>query len=69
MSKTWLGEVKLCDICTKPIAVGFVDGRTRMGPWACMCLMCHRSHGVGLGTGKGQQYQRNADGKFEKIAG
>jgi hypothetical protein len=47
----------------------FVDGRTQMGPWANMCITCHRRHGVGLGTGKGQRYTRQADGRWLKTGG
>ena len=31
------------------------DGKTVMGPWANMCAAHFASHGVGLGTGKGQK--------------
>ena len=34
-----------------------VDGKTRMGPWACMCEACFALYGVGLGTGKGQRLE------------
>ena len=47
-----------CDICHKEIPKDsvYIDGKTRMGPWATMCKRCHRIAGVGLGTGRGQQY-------------
>jgi hypothetical protein len=32
------------------------DGKTKRGPWASMCESCMITHGVGLGTGKGQRY-------------
>jgi hypothetical protein len=46
-----------CDICKqqgrkRPAAI---DGATRQGPWAYMCIPCHESYGVGLGLGKGQR--------------
>jgi hypothetical protein len=40
-----------CDFCAE---VAVVDGKTRFGPWAYMCLLHFRSYGVGLGLGKGQ---------------
>lgn len=44
----------------------FVDGKTKMGPWAVMCPKAFRTYGVGIGLGKGQKY----DGKTrEKIDG
>jgi hypothetical protein len=46
-----------------------VDGKTKMGPWATMCQPCHKSFGIGLGTGKGQMYERQEDGRFLKVEG
>ena len=45
-----------CDICHATIADRYVDGKTKVGPWANMCLRCHKTKGVGLGLGKGQMY-------------
>jgi len=59
-----------CDICGVDIILSFVDGKTKMGPWAIMDGKCHASHGVGLGTGKGQKYAwDSATKRFQKIAG
>ena len=38
-----------CNLCGKERLSEFVDGKTRMGPWANMCLPCYRKVGVGLG--------------------
>lgn len=66
-TKTWYGSKPECQICGNDNPTPeFVDGRTRMGPWALMCLSCHKTHGVGLGTGKGQKY--NAE-TLEKVEG
>jgi hypothetical protein len=55
--KRWMGDRNPCDICGKDISnQPFVDGKTKQGPWALMCLACYRTYGVGLGQGKGQQY-------------
>lgn len=46
-----------CDIHTatgRGYAQAKYDGKTVAGPWAKMCEDCFNSHGVGLGTGKGQ---------------
>lgn len=68
--KYWLGSpVKECDICHTPITIEFIDGATKFGPWANMCPKCHKSHGRGVGTGKGQHYRKDETGRFEKIAG
>lgn len=59
-----------CDTCNRDFseAVGTLmfDAKTRMGPWACMCDECFMKYGYGLGTGRGQRYVRQADGKFHK---
>jgi hypothetical protein len=47
----------------------FVDGKTCMGPWANMCMKCHRKYGMGLGTGLGQHYRRQLDNRWLKVGG
>jgi hypothetical protein len=47
-----------CDICGNTIIDEFIDGKTLFGPWATMCPTCHKEHGVGCGTGKGQRYEK-----------
>lgn len=59
-----------CEWCGETIANDFVDGRTKHGSWADMCLACHGRHGVGLGVGKGQRYQRGYQSVvFVKVEG
>lgn len=70
MVKMWLGAVpQKCDIGGEPITDTFVDGATKSGPWANMCPKCAKTHGRGIGVGKGQLYQKNDAGKFVKIKG
>ena len=38
---------KKCDLCGKQIGVTFVDGKTKHGPWAILCVFCHAKFGVG----------------------
>jgi len=66
ISTHWLGEVGSCDICGKELTITFIDGATRMGPWAKMCGSCYDKYGVGLGLGKGQAYDVKTK---EKIGG
>ena len=68
--KTWYGDPpQACDICGLEITTEFIDGRTDFrGMWGCMCLDCHKQHGVGLGTGRGQKYHLQND-KFVKVDG
>ena len=67
----WIGDNPTeCQICTKPIGSFFIDGKTLMGSWAIMCLLCHELVGEGLGTGKGQRFQWNEPTKmFWKVEG
>lgn len=68
MATVWMGPVpEKCDTCGTPIDGKFYDAATKMGPWACMCPSCH-TLGL-LGPGKGQEYTRRSDGKYEKTAG
>jgi hypothetical protein len=70
MAMFWMGAApKCCDVCKQPLERHFVDGKTRLGPWANMCLPCHREAGVGVGTGLGQQYSAQPDGRWKKTAG
>ena len=67
---TWLGSTpKNCDICRKPLTKGFVDGKVKTGPWAMLCLECHKIYGTGLATGSGQLYERQKDNSYLKIKG
>ena len=62
----WTSDRDCCELCQKDISkLSFVDGKTRMGPWGIMCLECHKKYGVGLGLGKGQQY----DASGVRVAG
>ena len=55
-----------CDICGKHAGDKYVDGATKMGPWANMCLKCWKSHGRGkLGKGIGQMYDNKTGDKIE----
>lgn len=67
----WGGRVESCDICGQPLASAkrIIDGRTNSGPWALMDVSCHKDHGLGLGTGSGQAYEKQADGRWLKVEG
>lgn len=68
MKPTHANPPTRCDVCGAPITDEFVDGKTKMGPWADMCPGCFSAYGVGLGVGRGQRYRREAD-KFVKMEG
>ena len=68
--RVWYGIIpEKCDLCHKPINDTFIDGGTKMGPWANMCSVCHIRAGRGLGIGKGQKYQKQSDSSWLKIEG
>ena len=68
--KQWLGAPPdMCDMCRRGICDVFIDGKTSRGPWANMCVACHMTHGVGLGTGRGQQYELRKSGDWVKVQG
>ncbi len=49
-----------CDICHGQFKNDcFYDARTVQGCWANMCMECFHNYGVGLGTGFGQEYQKD----------
>lgn len=70
----WLGEVHALDDLGNPIHDRFVDGMISRehggnGAWAIMTPEAHSAVGTGLGTGRGQLYEKQPDGKWLKING
>ena len=67
----WMGPVpEHCDITYVPITDKFIDGVSHaMHAWAIMHPDAHKEFGDGLGTGKGQEYTKQADGRWLKTAG
>lgn len=70
MAKFWMGSTpEACDLCHQPFGNKMIDGKTRFGPWGNMCPSCYKKYGVGLGLGRGQEYERQKNGKWLKVAG
>lgn len=72
MAKTpvyWTGPAPThCDIDrSQKITTVFIDGKTKMGPWGNMSPKSHARYGVGLGTGRGQKFEKQEDGRFLKV--
>lgn len=68
--KKWIGGVPAeCDICKDDIVDAFYDAKSRMGVWGNMCPLCFNRVGLGLGTGLGQKYEKQADGRWLKTGG
>jgi len=57
-----------CDLCRAKLLSYFVDGKTRFGMWANLCVSCHDVYGLKLGTGRGQLYEI-VDGHRVKVWG
>lgn len=73
--KYWQGKApQRCDTCGGMLTDdAFTDGKTRSGPWAIMCDGCLPRYSIGRmvhhGQGLGQRYERQADGRWLKVAG
>lgn len=65
----WTGTIKQFDDFGYPIIDKFIDGKTFRGPWAIMTPHAHDQWGRGLGTGKGQLYEKQEDGRWLKTQG
>lgn len=64
----WCGDVTPCNICNQPAQSVMYDAATRRG-WGWLCPRCFRGEGCRLGTGVGQQYTKQDDGKYLKTGG
>jgi hypothetical protein len=71
VNKYWMGSsIKANDDFGNPVKDVFVDGKTKMGPWAIMSPESWRIYGVGsYGTGYGQRYCKTHDGRWLKVEG
>ncbi len=66
----WLSPLGGFDDFDQPYRGVMIDGKTKMGPWACMTPESWAKHGVGrFGLGFGQKYIEQADGKWLKVEG
>jgi hypothetical protein len=68
--KYWTGNLGPKDDFGRPYGDLMYDGRTNMGPWANMSHDSWMMVGVKkLGTGYGQKYRKQADGRWLKVEG
>jgi hypothetical protein len=68
--KFWMGTVPKKDDFGQEITDEFIDGKTTQGPWGFMTPDSWEEHGIGkLGTGLGQKYKKQENGKWLKIEG
>ena len=69
-AKYWLSPVGKTDDFGDKIDDEIIDGATKQGPWALMTSKSWGNHGKGkLGTGYGQRYKKQKDGKWLKVEG
>lgn len=67
----WLSPLTVCQTCKGPFGNIMYDMKTDFGSWANMCLTCATlGPGIGkTGTGFGQRYEKQPDGKWLKTEG
>lgn len=59
-----------CNLCGADIEDKFYDAFIpAYGQWGDVCPECFKRERCATGTGAGQEYSKNADGKFVKTAG
>ena len=67
----WSGVVQ-CDIDSSHKLNGVMyDARlpSHGGSWGCVCFACFDASGASLGTGRGQKYRQQDNGRWLKVAG
>lgn len=70
MKKYWLSPLGDTDDFGDKYSTDMIDGATIAGPWANMTPASWMKYGIGrLGTGYGQHYKKQPDGKWLKIEG
>lgn len=66
----WVGVITHCNLCEGALGSVMYDAREKWsGRWGNFCHSCFQAVGSGLGTGKGQKYAKQADGKWLKVEG
>jgi len=71
----WVSPVESkCEFCGTPIKNKFYDARIKTNTVngaiaGIACPTCFTLDGCGLGTGKGQEYSKQKDGRWLKIGG
>lgn len=69
----WVGKVPLTDDFGNTIITEFVDGKMVhpkfKGQWAILTPTAYAVLGSGFGTGLGQRYRQQADGRWLKVEG
>ncbi len=70
MTPVWVGRVEDCDVCHEYLKDVMYDANIRtFGMWGNICQRCFDYHRCRLGTGLGQKYERQSDGRWLKVGG
>lgn len=64
----WLSPLTRCDMCGSQFHGTMYDARVQ-GCWGNVCHSCFTLDGGRLGTGLGQKYELQGDGRWLKVAG
>ena len=64
----WQGEPGLCDLDGQDFYGVMFDANVG-GRWGNICQACFTKYGCTLGTGSGQKYEQQYDGRWLKVAG
>lgn len=67
----WLGQLDPnCQVCGRPLDGTMYDVALGPGaPWGNICKRCFVEYGCSLGTGFGQEYKLQKDGRWLKVKG
>lgn len=66
----WLGtEIKTCQVCSGAMSTVMYDCRVPGMGWANICHHCFTGYRCKLGTGLGQKYKKQTDGRWLKVKG
>lgn len=59
-----------CDLCERPFGNLMFDVYVKhFHTWGNLCVECSAAHQCEVGTGKGQCYELQADGRWMKTGG
>jgi hypothetical protein len=64
----YINAPSYCSHCSSEFDDTMFDAKTVFGYWGNLCRPCFEEFGVGLGTGRGQEYKLN-EGKWVKVNG
>lgn len=67
--KYWTGSPPDEDDFGQKISDVFYDAKSKLGPWGFMNPETFKFYGVGVGSGRGQRYEKQLDGKWLKTEG